>query len=623
MPAAKAKVPNHLREHIRSIREHLPSKPTAAEYAPHVAMLKELGYQDREINAGFGWETSMRWLREVKRAGRMDGLARVKVEPTAVARDKLDEQYQQMLEYTPEAFIAFYNRFNNQPLPAHCEEWIRAVFAHKLLLLNVPPRHNKSTLFAVWWVVWNIVRDRDQQALVLSLTDTLSRRWVGYIAALLSSGEIPIIFGRFKPEKMDGEVPWRPSNGELMVLGRKKSAAGTAMQFSVLSRGQGSQILGFEADLIVGDDITTKKIAVSEVVRQEQIEWWGETVMTRQNPAGSRVVMVGQRVHVNDIYGHLKEQVRGYGKDKGQPVWHNISYPAVLRWPQEDDGSDAVVLWPEVWSFERLMESYDEVGGEAAFYTMYQQDPQSADAVLVREEWLAKCRDEARPVGVGAPAVQEDQEFVPVARVVSLDPSPTAYNGMIVADVVSARDAFWCIIVDIKSFKSNWHSIREEINRTIEKYHPTYFIFEKNIAQEWTQGDPFIEDLRSKVRVIEHTTSSQNKFAVDLGLESLSFEFEMGRIRMPYKDAEARAVSGILERECRNWTREGRLRDDVLMALWFIKYNWRKLTPLNRMPRTFRGMNQVEHAYRQRFRQEEDVVAAYRKRREAMRRRSA
>jgi hypothetical protein len=613
-----ARLPAGLAEHVKSIKGNLPSRPSASEYAPHIAMLKELGYTDKEINAAFGWETSMRFLREVKRAGRLDGTGRVKIEPNAVPKEKLDEEYAAMLEWTPEAFISFYNRFCDKPMPDHCREWVSEAFNSELLLLNVPPRHNKSTLFSVWWTVWNLVRDRDFQMLIVSLTDTLSARWVGYIASILANSDVPLVFGRFKPEKMDGELPWQPSRGQLMILGRSRSG-GSAMQFSVLSRGAGSQILGFEADGIVADDVTSKRIAVSPIEREKQIEWFQEEVMSRLQPDG-RAIVVGQRVHMNDLYGHLRQMTWDYGKEKGDAAWGDISYPAVITWPDEESGIEAEVLWPEVWSFEKLMKRKVIVGGTGPFMTMYQQDPQAADAVLVREEWLEQCRDYDRKVGFGAPVAKDGEAFLPVARVASLDPSPTMYNGLIVADVVSSRDQFFCIIVDIKSFKADWHSIREEITKTIDKYHPTYFIFEKNIAQYWAKGDPFIEELRAKVRILEHTTSAINKFEQETGLESLSYDFETNAIRLPYGSPESRATSEILEKEARNWTREGRLRDDVLMALWFIKSNWRKLTPLNQMPRTFRGAKQTEVSYRSRLRGNDDVVAAFRKRRDAQRR---
>lgn len=586
-------IPRHLKDHITRISSELrenartPSRPTAAEYAPHVAALVELGYTDDEINSAFGWEQTKRYLRKIKQEGKMDGTGLVRIEREPVPFDRLTSEYRAMLEWTPEAFIAFYNRFNYQRLPEHCVEWVHEAFENDLLMLNVPPRHNKSTLFSIWWPIWNIVRDRDCQVMILSLTDTLSARWVGYVAALLSYGDIPQTFGRFKPEKQDGEMPWRPSKGELMVMGRsRKGTSGGAMQFSVLSRGAGSQIFGFEADIIVVDDVTDKKIAVSDTMRPIHQEWLHEQVFSRLQPDG-RALIVGQRVHLADIYGHLKEQLWDTGPKKGEPVWAVIEHPAVLRWPEKEDFSDAVVLWADVWPYERLMKSYALVGGKSAFFTMYQQDPMSGGSTLVQEAWLEGCRDYDRPVGRGFRLEKGAEGYLPVVRVASLDPSPTMYNGLVVADVVPSRDQFFAVVLDAKSFKADWSSIRSEIDACIENYRPTYFIFEKNIAQYWAKGDPFIEELRKKVRVMEHTTSSNNKFDIEAGLESLAFDFETGHIRLPYDGAEAKSVSGLLEREARNWTREGRLRDDVLMAMWFIKFNWRRLSAVHNLPTHF------------------------------------
>lgn len=598
-----AYVARHLKEHVRRIMEELresartPSRPTAAEYAPHIAALIELGYTDDEINSGFGWETSKRYLRTIKREGKMDGTGMVRVEPGRVPFERLAPEYQEMLEYTPEAFIKFYNRFNYQRMPEHCEEWVRAAFEQDLLLLNVPPRHNKSTLFAVWWPIWNLVRDPDCQILIVSLTGTLATRWVGYIAGWLSYGEIPQVFGRFKPQTQDGEIPWRPSKGELMIVGRRKGAAGGGMQFSILSRGAGAQILGFEADVVVGDDITQRSKAVSETQREVERSWWLEEVMSRLQPDGKALV-VGQRVHMNDIYGFLADMEYEDGPRKGDPLWNHVLRPAVRVWPQNEDYSDAEVLWPELWTYAKLMNSYARIGGKAAFYTMYQQDPAAADATLVQDGWLEACRDYDRVVGRGyAPAAGEADGYLPVVRVASLDPSPTMYNGLIVADVVPSRDRFWCAVVDVKSFKSDWRGIRDEITSVIERLRPTYFVFEKNIAQYWAKGDPFIEELRSRVRVMEHTTSAQNKFDIEAGLESLSFDFETGNIRTPYGSPESTDATRLLEKEIRMWTREGRLRDDLLMALWFIKYNYRRFTALHDLPTKLPGEGKKYNAY--------------------------
>jgi hypothetical protein len=609
----KVAVPRHLKDHIQSIQESLrqtakrPSRPSAEELAPHVAMLIELGYTDDEINTAFGWEASKRYLRKIKQTAKLDGSGSVLVQ-SVIAPERLDAEYREMLEFKPEAFIAFYDRFNYQPMPEHCKEWVYEAFENDLLLLNVPPRHNKSTLFAIWWPLWNIVRDRDTQVLVVSATQTLSSRWVGYIASYLSFGEIPQIFGRFKPETQEDGIPWRPSKGEIMVVGRERGVEG-AMQYTLLSRSTGSQLLGFEADIIVADDLTSKRVAISPTQRNLEIEWFQEECTSRMNPEG-RALVIGQRVHLNDLYGYLGEQVYEYGPRKDEPIWTHIVHPAIEVWPQDENWDDAEVLWPGVWPYERLMKSYALVGGKSAFQTMYQQDPAAGDASLVREEWLEACRDKNRKVGPKWREITPGQEVLPVVRVASLDPSPTMYNGLVIADVVYSRDTFFCVILHIASFKSDWRGIRQSINAAIDTYRPDYFLFEKNIAQYWASGDPFIEELRGKTTVLEHSTSAHNKFDVETGLESLSYDFEMANVRLPYGDHPSAEESRLLETELRTWTREGRIRDDVLMALWFIKFNYKRLIPRQNMVRSFRGgTNRPNQAYRNAQAQQNTLAA--------------
>jgi hypothetical protein len=48
-------------------------------------------------------------------------------------------------------------------------------------------------------------------------------------------------------------------------------------------------------------------------------------------------------------------------------------------------------------------------------------------------------------------------------------------------------------------------------------------------------------------------------------------EFEFGRIRLPYGDAESRAMSQMLIQEAKSYP-QGET-DDLLMALWFIRFN--------------------------------------------------
>jgi hypothetical protein len=574
-----------------------------------MSWLRELGYTNAEIAEGCSM--SQRQVRDIFQKGNVHGDALVELRPGVVPREKLAAEYQAMLDDTVEAFEAFYNRFAEFDLPAHCREWVEDYLDHNRLLLNVPPRHNKSTVFSIWIPVWELVKDRNNRILIVSRTSTLAVQWVAHISFLLRSTEIPLIFGRFAPDKNSGDIPWRPSKGELMVVGRSDDSPGQA-QFSVLARGSGNQILGFSATRIIIDDCTDRQTAISEAQRDQEKDWLLNDVMTRLQP-GARAVVVGQRVHIMDLYGFLQEMKQKKGRDAGKAVWQHIVYPAISRWPEGEDDSGAECLWPELWPYDELMERYNTMG-EQAFECMYQQEPLPASASLVRDEWLQRCRDYDRKLGMGFRKDDPTDRLFPVSRVMSIDPSPTKYNGLIIADVFYSREQFYCFIIEVDSFIGDLRRIKEKISSKIAQYKPDYFIFEKNIVQEWLRGDPFFEAIREYVRVLPHTTN-RNKGDEEWGMESLGADFEFQRISLPYGDDAGQKSSAILENEARAWTREGRVRDDTLMALWFIKWNYKKLAPLRELQDHFDGTAGTEHWYRKQRRTESDAAAAWREQR--------
>ena len=95
--------------------------------------------------------------------------------------------------------------------------WVEAALRHKRLLLNVPPRHAKTTLMSKWFVIWQLACDRDTQVIIISKTTALGELISRYIADQLEANEALIKdFGRFRPR--DLTRPWR--EGELEIEGQ-------------------------------------------------------------------------------------------------------------------------------------------------------------------------------------------------------------------------------------------------------------------------------------------------------------------------------------------------------------------------------------------------------------------
>lgn len=557
-----------------------------AAWWPEIELMINQGLSTAQIAAAL--QMSERRIRAIKSSGTRLGTTTLTYTPENVRVEDLSDEFKAMLEFTADGFERFYNYASGKKLPAHCKEWVEEFINNINLLLNVPPRHAKTTIFAVWVPIWLITIDRDHEILIVSKTIKFAKNQAAEIAYHLKHNRKLIeAFGRYAPENEKGETPWRPGAGELMVLGRTREAQ--SGQLSIQSKGYQSQILGNEATVVICDDVTDQGIAKSEPQREEQLEWLREQVFTRLMQGGHAVV-VGQRVHNLDLYGVLAAQTfqrNTKTRKRGELLWKTISHPAVLDWDKE------ITLWPDFWDFESLMEAYERVG-HSGFECMYQQNPLPLGTRLVDPEWWPRCRNEKRNGFEGMRLPPESDPLgmgvIPIARVMSLDPSPTKYNGFVVADVPYQRDAFSAALLEIKHWAGGMRSIIDELTRALKQYHPDYLIVEHSTFTGWLHEDPLFQELARRTTVLGHNTG-KNKGDPILGAESLGGDIEFGRIDLPYGDEAGRQMSRLLESEMDVWP-DG-THDDCMMALWFIKFNYKRLIPRGVLPTSFSGREQT------------------------------
>jgi hypothetical protein len=489
--------------------------------------------------------------------------------------------------YTAECFEKFFNRFSGRILAPHCKAWVASALAHKNLLLNVPPRHAKSTIMSVWFPIWLVAKNRNEQIVIVSKTDSLAKKFAREVAAAFESNtELKREFGPFVPSEK-GWL-WQPLSGQMLVAGRSRETKSGDLTIQI--RGAKQQILGMEASWAIVDDVTDLRLAQSEVERNKEREWIQGDVFSRLQMSGHAVV-IGQRVHPRDIYGYLSEMT----KRKGGRVFDVEKHPAITDWEAE------TVLWdckqnggqhtnyPDCCrSFEALMDAYDRLGSRL-FSTMYQQQPLPEGAAFVTQEWIDGCLDRDRVAGQGYRTEDEQGAYLPLVRVLSVDPSPTRYAALVVADVLymPRTDQFNCVILDIKRDKMG---LRETVTAIEEMagYGPEYLIFEQNSFARWLKEDPIFQSLHGRFRVIGHDTG-RNKLDPEYGVHSLSADFELGRIRLPYGDADARHASELLINEALQFPYGD--TDDVLMALWFMKARMKGLIPRRYMHGQMRGVS--------------------------------
>jgi len=206
--------------------------------------------------------------------------------------------------------------------------------------------------------------------------------------------------------------------------------------------------------------------------------------------------------------------------------------------------------------------------------TMYQQNPMPEGSALVTQEVINACKDWNRPGGKG---YRTSASALPaIVRVLSVDPSPSKFNGIVVGDLAVSKDSFTFAVMHVGSMVAGIEQVKAECDRLMMLYKPDYFIFEESGFLMWMRDDPWFHQIKDRVNFIRHKTGV-NKNHAEYGVQSLAGDFEQERISLPYGDDGGRRMTEILVNEALQYP-DGETYD-TLMALWFVKFNYRDLKP--------------------------------------------
>src|SRR6266446_8960833 len=236
------------------------------------------------------------------------------------------------------------------------------------LIINQPPRSLKSICVSVAHVAWLLGHDPRRRIIVVSYSNELAAELHRQFRMVIDAPWYRALFPTMRPVKDSGT--------ELVT-----TAGGSRYATSV-----GGTLTGRGADLIIVDDPLKAEEAMSEPARRRAIDWYGGTLVSRLNDKeNGPIVVIMQRLHEDDLAGHLL----------GQGGWEHLDLPAIAL----DDsviplGNDRVmtrrigdILHPERESKNALERIKAEIGS-LQFSAQYQQRPVPLEGNLIRREWF-------------------------------------------------------------------------------------------------------------------------------------------------------------------------------------------------------------------------------------------
>ncbi len=238
------------------------------------------------------------------------------------------------------------------------------------LIINIPPRHAKSTLTSVCWPAWDWIDHPYRQFLSSSYAQSLSTRDSVKTRRLIQSRWYQRNWGTRYRFAGDQNAKIRFENDQMGYR------IATSVEGSATGEGGG---------ILLIDDPHSISEAESDTVRQGVLDWWDGTMSTRLNdPKTGAVVVIMQRVHDLDLSGHLL----------AQGGWEHLCLPAeyegekhytIIGWedPRTVEGE---LLWPDRFGPEEIAKQ-KIILGSYRYSGQYQQRPAPRTGGIFNSSW--------------------------------------------------------------------------------------------------------------------------------------------------------------------------------------------------------------------------------------------
>jgi hypothetical protein len=242
-------------------------------------------------------------------------------------------------------------------------EHLEAITAGQLkrLLITIPPRHGKSLIVSVLWPCWEWASRPEGRWLFASYAESLAIRDNVKARRLVLSA--------WYQRNWDHVFQFAGDQNEKRKVETDRGGHRIAV-------GTGGSATGEGGDRLIIDDAHNVKEVESDDIRKGVLDWHDQVWSTRGNdPKTTARVIVGQRVHADDLAGHVLEQ----------GGWEHLSLPAEFEgdnrvtsigWtdPRKQSGE---LLWPEQFGPAEIAVS-KRVLGSYAYSAQFQQRPSPA-----------------------------------------------------------------------------------------------------------------------------------------------------------------------------------------------------------------------------------------------------
>ena len=257
----------------------------------------------------------------------------------------------------------------------------------KRLIITLPPRNLKSICASVAFPAWVLGRDPSRRIICASYANDLTAKHARDCRTVMESDWYRSLFPqtRLNPKK-SAELEFETT--------RQGYRYGTSLGGALTGRG---------GNFVIIDDPIKPADAMSEVKREAVKSWFDGTLYSRLDSKKDDVIIIlMQRVHVDDLVGHVLE------KDAG---WVHLDLPAIADAPQDVPIGPGIVYRRQVGDVlhperepKEILDRIKADMGSAVFSAQYQQRPVQVEGNLVKWRWFQ--------IYAGSPAHDNDGRVI-------------------------------------------------------------------------------------------------------------------------------------------------------------------------------------------------------------------
>ena len=451
----------------------------------------------------------------------------------------------------------------------HFSPWfhLKAIDAYEntppgnVTLILWPPEHGKTTL-AEDYFCYKLAVNPEFRITVGSEGQDMSRKILHRVRSRMEShGPYPAYvakYGPFTPQNDSGRRTLQPWGADYFNIFKKSRH--DERDYSMVGLGWRSKIAGTRTDHLHIDDIQSR---VSLNLSENMFEVFRQDWLTRPGENGVTTIN-GTRVGEDDFYERVMSEI-------DSDILQVIRFPAIVT----TELGEPEPLWPEMFTLEKLDRIRRKVG-EDAWARNYMQQPTSSSSATFTDDSLQKCLNPLRSVNHHPPEG--------CTIYIGLDPALGSNNCVIAATPHEGKLKVLFVREDVGLTRNEQilGIVEDTVLRCMQNGSTVSdVVIEAMVFQRGLSRDERLIEMTDRYgfRVREHLTG-MNKYDESIGVASMALSFMREEIELPYAgDNATRHQTDELMRQLKAWRpgkRGTRLRQDQVMALWFIWILWRQ-----------------------------------------------